>query len=421
MSTDGANSEVLYQSSASIDDLDWSPNGTQVAFTSDSTGTSQVYYADLSDLSSPTVVTSDSAYNYYSPKWSASGTTLAFYGVPVSSSSPSSILTYSKVSSSTVTTINVPGLIQGLDYSPVANELIVSADTDGLYELYTVSVTGVSSPAKLITSDGSNYTYPAYSPDGNYIAFTSDSDGNDEIRVLSLSDFLSTQITHYDTGFSRQAVWSAGSLPETEPSDDSSSSGSSSGSSGESSTGDSTSKVSIDGSTTTEATTDQTTDTNSSSTDFTDPTTSGIKSLQTLSFTWPKKSCKKGKNKRSCSQATTAKKDHKLYLRGKNIASSESVYVAVGLVTRSSKKKAKQLCFNLKGKRFSKSKSCSKTHLLKSSKLIEARYIKSKSSRKRLGATHVVKLPKLKRGSRILYASAVVKDSATSASLKLKL
>jgi Tol biopolymer transport system component len=54
----------------------WSPDGTQIAFSSNRSGTYQIYVLDLSTLA-VTRVTNDSAHDYQ-PNWSRDGTKIAY-------------------------------------------------------------------------------------------------------------------------------------------------------------------------------------------------------------------------------------------------------------------------------------------------------------------------------------------------------
>ena len=47
-----------------------------------------------------------------------------------------------------------------------------------------------------LTSNPANDIYPAWSPDGRYIAFDSDRDGNDEIYVMKADGTEQTRLTN---------------------------------------------------------------------------------------------------------------------------------------------------------------------------------------------------------------------------------
>lgn len=121
--------------------VDWSPDGTRLAFTALQEERYVVYIADLS--AGRTQQITASVANAFAPTWSADGTMLAF--------------SWSPAANSEIFAVSLPGL-----------DRPISSDT----------------ALKRLTALPTLETTPAWSPDGRFIAFTSDRDDNSEIYVL---------------------------------------------------------------------------------------------------------------------------------------------------------------------------------------------------------------------------------------------
>ena len=69
-----------------------------------------------------------------------------------------------------------------------------SPTRDGNYEIYVMNADG--SGQTRLTNNPADDDYPAWSPDGTKIAFTSDRDGNDEIYVMNADGSGQTRLTN---------------------------------------------------------------------------------------------------------------------------------------------------------------------------------------------------------------------------------
>ncbi len=128
--------------SANLVSTAWSPNGERIAFTAWQDGGQVVYIINLNGEGDPVQLTANIA-NAISPTWSPDGEMLAF------------------------------------SWSPAAN-----------VEVFAAPVSGLEMPVQSdrflerLTANPSYESWPSWSPDGRYIAFTSDRDDNSEIYVL---------------------------------------------------------------------------------------------------------------------------------------------------------------------------------------------------------------------------------------------
>jgi len=131
MDRDGSNPHPLTDTGSNIDPT-WSPDGSQIAFASVRSGSQQLWVMN-SDGTSPRQVT-DMADMGGRSSWSADGSSLAFYAGP-----------------------------------------------RGDRNIYTINVNGTG--LRKLTQGGDNLG-PSYAPDGDWIAFASFRDGNNEIYIM---------------------------------------------------------------------------------------------------------------------------------------------------------------------------------------------------------------------------------------------
>ncbi len=93
--------------------------------------------------------------------------------------------------------------VSWIDLSPDGNRLIVEARGD------IFSVPAKEGVTKNLThSSGTAERYPAWSPDGKYIAYWSDASGEYQLTLYDLEKNSSKALTKYSSGFKYQLFWS---------------------------------------------------------------------------------------------------------------------------------------------------------------------------------------------------------------------
>ena len=135
MNPDGTGVTQLTSRSAHNGSPAWSPDGSQIAFTSDRDGNEEIYVMNANGTGA-TRLTNHSA-DDWSPAWSPDGRRIAFV-----------------------------------------------SDRDGNWNIHVMNADG-HGIVRLTDHFAADWS-PAWSPDGRQIAFTSDRDGNSEIYVLAL-------------------------------------------------------------------------------------------------------------------------------------------------------------------------------------------------------------------------------------------
>ena len=188
MGSDGSNPRRLTEDSASDQSPSWSPDGQYIAFSSSRDGNAEIYVMG-SDGSNPRRLTEDSASDQH-PTWSPDGQHIAFssnrdgldhnyeiYVMGSDGSNPRRLTYHRRIEESPSWSPD--------GQSPDGQYIAFSSNRDGLdhnYEIYVMGSDG-SNPRRL-TEDSAPDQSPSWSPDGQYIAFSSNRDGDHEIYVM---------------------------------------------------------------------------------------------------------------------------------------------------------------------------------------------------------------------------------------------
>jgi len=157
----------------------------------------QIYQADTAS-GSLTRLTDDPAVDRY-PAWSPDGERLAFvsnrdgnfeiYTLPLNTLRPTRLT-------------NAPGLERHPAWSPDGNYLAFESNRHGNPEIYLMPFTcidrpdGCATPPIRLTHHPALDSKPAWSPDGKYLAFESERDGNPDIYLLQTNSFLQSQASN---------------------------------------------------------------------------------------------------------------------------------------------------------------------------------------------------------------------------------
>jgi Tol biopolymer transport system component len=190
--TNGSNQACLTTNSAIDGNPVWSPDGERIAFVSDRDGKFEIYVMDA-DGANQTRLTTNNAYDG-NPVWSPDGKKIAYTKYSAYECEgcvgESEIYVMDADGSNQINLSNSPAKFDvDFSWSPDGQKVAFTTVRDDPYEtndyneIYITDVDGTNL-MRLTTTSRANDMEPAWSPNGEKIAFSSDRDGNDEIYVI---------------------------------------------------------------------------------------------------------------------------------------------------------------------------------------------------------------------------------------------
>jgi hypothetical protein len=200
----------------------WSPDGKHVVFWSEQAGNRDIYVVGVGDVlgdaseAVPTRLTEHPGLDT-DPHWSPDGTQIAFssdrdgneeiYFLELEAGQPGT-----GTGALTRLTDN-PARDTAPVWSPDGNLIAFESDRAGNVDIYVISADG-SSAAKPLTSDSAHDRHAAWSPDGKYVAYQSGREWHEDICVVDVSVALDSadesaviRLTS-DEGGNRLPAWS---------------------------------------------------------------------------------------------------------------------------------------------------------------------------------------------------------------------
>jgi Tol biopolymer transport system component len=208
MNADGSGVQQLTFDYADDYDPAWSPDGTQLAFVSDRTGSPNIFIIEFEEAlqlpkQAEVLQLTDNEFENLKPAWSPDGTRLAFesnragnweiYVVVVDDGGEGIRLTNNSLGD------NNPS------WSPDGSLIGFSSFRDGNWEIYTMNIDG--GDLRRLTNNDRNDYEPVWSPDGSQIAYESHIDQGVEICVMQADGSNPRQLT--DNGaITYDPVWS---------------------------------------------------------------------------------------------------------------------------------------------------------------------------------------------------------------------
>lgn len=172
----------------------WSPDGSQIAFWSNRGGTGHIWVIPAAG-GTPSQVTTGPDYDYGPPSWSPDGSQIAFwrnqdiYVIPAAGGA--------------ATQITFDSALDGTpDWSPDGSTIAFGSyrDPNGIW---TIPATGGTA----VYLNGSTGAHPIWSPDGSRIAFFSTASGNGDLWVIPATGGTAVQFTTW-SGWDYPYSWS---------------------------------------------------------------------------------------------------------------------------------------------------------------------------------------------------------------------
>lgn len=191
MRVDGSEQTRLTDNPSDNEYPTWSPDGERIAFYSFREGNAEIYVmnADGSNLKNLTRNPLDD----FDPVWSPDGTWIAFTVRLDANDREVYILNVESALQTTgdpgaINLTNNPTRDTNATWSPDSTRIAFASDRDGNQNIYVMGVDG-SAPTRLTDHAGFD-AQPAWSPNGKWIAFISDRDGNLELYLLEVEQAL---------------------------------------------------------------------------------------------------------------------------------------------------------------------------------------------------------------------------------------
>jgi Tol biopolymer transport system component len=160
----------------------WSPDGSQIAFTSRRDGNNELYLMDPYGYNLKRLT--NNSVDDFAPTWSPDGKQIAFLSDRDNTAGVYSIYIMNAAASWVKRLTQDGGNDYGPAWSPDGRQIVFRSVVKGQFDIFTVSVDG-GDPLNLTNTPNSDEWSPAWSPDGSLIAFQTNRDGNWEIYTMN--------------------------------------------------------------------------------------------------------------------------------------------------------------------------------------------------------------------------------------------
>ena len=213
MNADGTGVTRLTNDPASDQDAAWSPDGTRLAFTSTRNGDYDIYVMNADGTGITQLTTSTTHLGSRHPAWC--GTKIVFDSDRDGWYFPNIYVMNEDGTGVTGLTLGGGGFDEYATWSPSCDQIAYSYDAWGMGA--SIHVMNADGSGNRILGSPDQDSYPAWSPDGTRIAFTSRRDADKppvpleirEIYVMNADGSGATRLTHTDVGaLNLEATWS---------------------------------------------------------------------------------------------------------------------------------------------------------------------------------------------------------------------
>jgi TolB protein len=204
MNADGSDLRRLTRDEAYDGTPVWSPDGESIAFTSGRDGKQEVYVMDADGRSQRSLTDNPDERDSY-PSWSRDGKLLAYHSTP-EEGVPREVYVLAPQGNDKRRLTDNDARDWLPAWSPAGDAIAFWSTRDGSWELYLMSNAG-SVPRKLTSGPihysrelgGYSISRPTWSPDGQFIAFASNSEGNYDIYVMTKDGVGTRRLTSADS------------------------------------------------------------------------------------------------------------------------------------------------------------------------------------------------------------------------------
>ncbi|WP_136684710.1 Tol-Pal system beta propeller repeat protein TolB [Falsirhodobacter xinxiangensis] len=178
MDYDGANTQYLTDSSSLVLAPRFSPNGSQILFTSYASGFPRIYLMNMQNMQVRALDEQPGTMTF-APRFAPDGRTVVF---SLEQGGNSDIYTLDTQSGQRRQLTNSPSIETAPSFSPDGSQIVFESDRSGTSQIYVMSAGG--GEARRISSGEGRYNTPVWSPRGDMIAFTKQNAGRFHIGVM---------------------------------------------------------------------------------------------------------------------------------------------------------------------------------------------------------------------------------------------
>ncbi|MDH2325259.1 Tol-Pal system beta propeller repeat protein TolB [Cereibacter sp. SYSU M97828] len=178
MDYDGANTQYLTDSSSLVLAPRFSPNGSQILFTSYASGFPRIYLMNMQNMQVRALDEQPGTMTF-APRFAPDGRTVVF---SLEQGGNSDIYTLDTQSGQRRQLTNSPSIETAPSFSPDGSQIVFESDRSGTSQIYVMSAGG--GEARRISAGEGRYNTPVWSPRGDMIAFTKQHAGRFHIGVM---------------------------------------------------------------------------------------------------------------------------------------------------------------------------------------------------------------------------------------------
>lgn len=193
MNPDGSGQTVVYQDDGIFHHAEWSPDGSQIAFTSGGEDNAEIFVV-TAEGGDAVQLTDDSASDW-GPAWSPDGTEIVFTS---DRDGDPDLYVIQSTGGEPIQLTDAPGTEAGAAWSPNGEWIAFDSDEAGSAEIALIHPDGTG--LITLTSEDAFDSAPSWSPDGAQIAFSSDRSGEADLYVMQADGTEVRNLTQHPGG-----------------------------------------------------------------------------------------------------------------------------------------------------------------------------------------------------------------------------